>query len=150
MKKKLIISLLATLVLMTTVIGAWVLFGNTSYTAQVVNTPNNPAVFTVDFSNYEINTSLSATDTSINATITNINGDLDLTAIYSVNKFDVADDCSDYINDCDHTLYYDGGVINSGDSFTLSNGDHTFTSRLQCVRLSCPQQITVSLNFTET
>lgn len=150
MKKKILYGLIAVLIIGVG-IATWLIYTESSYTALVVSTGESPVKYTVDFQDVTINTTTTNNSDTNTATLLNTDGDLNLTIGLDVVKADdTSDTCTDYLSDCTQELRVDGDLRSNGDTIILRSGITDVESKIECKKLSCPQNISVSVSFNET
>jgi len=147
-KLSVVIGILA--ILSTIGLAAWMIFAESSFTGQVTSTSGSPVIFSAEFQDFSLDTTTSNASDSTVAVLTNDNGDLQLTADINITRTDVSDDCIDYENDCDISILVENhGYIVDQDVVNLVSGDSDVTAEIVCDKLSCPQDIEVSLTLSE-
>ena len=138
------------LVLSGTAFGAWVLLMESEFTGSVVSTP--PITMTSSFSDISVDTTSGPATATTELLIENANDVQNFVFVDEVIKTDVDDGCTDYENDCDVTylLTNDRGdtLIVDGETVTIRPLDNTITATLECVEMSCPQDVDVSISLT--
>ena len=118
----------------------------------VVSSGENPLYFTVDLSDYTIDTTDTSASESIVASITNDGGDLSnmIVSITTVKTDNTSDTCTDYEADVTLEWLFDGTTIVDEDVITIP-GYATTELRLDVDALmkSCPGSISSTISIVE-
>ena len=148
-KKKLIMISVLSLLVVSSVLGAWIISLSGSITGSVTSDQDGVITWTtplVDLGAIEV-TNASAQETR-SGVITNSNGDLNFTFTANETIVDEADLCD---NAGDVTISYElnSVLITDSEVVELTTGANTFDIIYDIARSSCPQNVTVGVTFLE-
>lgn len=140
---------LFTVLMVGTGLAAWFLFVSEGFTGYVVSTSGNPLNVTATFGDITLDTRTGEAVNTTTLTLENYDGDIDMVINYTVTKDDWADDCTDYEDDCDVEISFEGTPVLSDDTITVPSGESDLTATITCQKLSCPQDIGIEVELKE-
>lgn len=155
--KKILLALGAMVVLASIGWAAWSAYLSDGMTAHVVSTGDTPLQLSVALSDLELNTTAASAYGNSTLTIDNTNGQLLMDFNASVVKIDVPDACTDYEGDVDVTYYWSSSTsepsvldqVDPGDQLDMPSGLSYLTVRFDAVKLSCPQDVNVTVLLSQ-
>ena len=151
-RKKPILSFFVILVFVVAIGGvgyaAWALFLQAEFTGLVVS-DEGALFFQTTFSDFVLNTSNSSDNITQEILVSNNNGIYNFSLDINITKVDAysLDDCEDWINDCNITYSYENELIEHGDNIVIAPGISTIKARIDCVKNSCPQNLSSSIKL---
>jgi len=147
-KKKLMIAVICCLLIAGTGIAVWFF----SWTTTSMATVNSDGGFTtVEWSDFALDTTNGADSGSSIASVTFSGSDICANITEKIINFnDVIDECTDYINDCQADIYYNGTPIVEGDIISITAGNSMeLNFSVSCLARSCPMTIDASTSLEE-
>lgn len=134
------------LLMVSSVFAAWQFFIVDDNVAYVGSEDSIPITLYTEMLDININTSKSAVTNSTNMVLYNSNGPVEMKTTISLFKDVVNPECNNIDNDCVITITnYNGTIINDQDTTLIPSGYSNITATYECVQLSCPQTIGMSI-----
>ncbi len=128
---------------------AWYFGFTTEITGQITGGEDYISV-SYEFEDFSLLTETSANSTIEELRLENDNGNS--TMLVFLNISSIPDDwsCPNFEDDCSVELISkDYGGLLDGSNFTLVDGFNDFNLSTSCVKRSCPQNLTIQVEFTE-
>ena len=130
------------------VVGAWIIYAETTSDLIITSTDTTPLSFTTTLGSESIDATSFTQNTTFNytATLNNLNGDLNMKIAATNDITDVVDDCTN-TDDVSSIVYFDDiampdwEVENGGHIETITSGDHKIKISYTIVPQSCPQSV---------
>lgn len=131
---------------------AWSIWSEDSFVARIISTGETPLFFSTEFSDIEIDTSNNSMNVSNTGILRNTNGNISVVFGIETTKEDFDDECTSFEEDCEVnsfiTIDNNDYVLSNGMTKDINNGDYNITTWISCVRFSCNQNISVTINAT--
>lgn len=117
-------------------------------TSSVEITSNEPLTYTSNFASNTLDTSEGADTDTDSIILHNNDGDQDLVLSYEITKSDIVDNCTDWENDLDISIFYDSNPVSNGTVITVPGGSNKeLAVQYDAVKFSCPQTAQVDVRL---
>lgn len=126
----------------------WMMYYSPSSPTGFVVDSNSSIVFSDDFLSDSVDATTGPVEKTNTITLENSNGPIVMTVYTNTTKEDVDDGCTDWQNDCEVSIDYQGETINeTSQDITVGSGFSYLNVTTSCERLSCPQTIQTEIEL---